>query len=98
VAAATKPGSSAGRERCAQAGSARLDHHHAAYDRPTEQRGDRRERAGAREQGALLFPEAEDRSDGEADDHAERDQRHLGPEHGAERQRAQGGKGDSGRV
>ena len=91
-------GEQRGGERRSEARRARLDHHHPADDRAAEERGDRRERARAREQGALALPEAQDRRDGEADDHPERDQRHLGPEDGAERERAQRREGDSGGV
>ena len=53
-------GEQRGSERRAEAGSARLDHHHAADDRPAEERGDGRERARACEQGALALTETED--------------------------------------
>ena len=85
-------------ERRAESRSARLDHHHAADDRSAEERRDGRERARAGEQGALALAETEDRRHGDADDHPQRDQRHLRPEDRAERERAQRRERDPGCV
>ena len=99
---AGRRGDESGEERRREGGTearcAGLDHQHAADDRPAEERRDGREGAGAGEERTLLLPQAQDRRDHQADDHPERDQRHLRPEDRAERERAHGRERDPRRV
>jgi hypothetical protein len=75
------------RERRGAHRDAALDHHHPAHDRAVEERRDRGERAGGGKNGLFPLAERAGKRHYHPDDRAERDQRRLRAEHGAEGER-----------
>ena len=84
-----------GQHRGAQAGCCALHHQHACDDRAAEHRCHGREGSGGREDGTLALVEPRERREDNGNNRTERDERRLGTEHGAERERGGGRESDS---
>jgi hypothetical protein len=87
-----------GRDRRRSEADAALEEQHASDQRPAEERGDRRERAGGGQHLRLPLGQPGERGDRERDDGPERDDGGLGAEHRAEPERADRGEQDPGGV